>query len=108
MATKFARFNLQLEIGPDMEFYAAQWQEFLDGAALDGLAVEYEVFFVPSEGVVGVSVPYEDDDPMLLLEAGSILGYCHARFEESDIGGTKNTTWLSLHDSDDSVIDSPI
>ena len=108
MATKFARFNLQLKDGPDMEGYAEQWQEFLDSAAIEGFADEHEVFFLSSQGIVGVSVPYEDDDPLILLEAGGVLGYCRRRVEESGIGGSKNSTWFSLHDSDDSIIDSPI
>jgi hypothetical protein len=108
MATKFARFNLQLKDGPDMEGYAEQWQEFLDSAAIEGFADEHEVFFLSSQGIVGVSVPYEDDDPLILLEAGGVLGYCRRRVEESDIGGSKNSTWFSLHDSDDSIIDSLI
>jgi hypothetical protein len=107
MPTKFARFNLQLKAGADMESYAAQWQEYLDGAAIDGFAEEHEIFFVPSQGIVGVSIPYEDDVPLILLEVGGVLGYCRRRVEESDIGGSENSTWFSLHDVDDSVIDSP-
>lgn len=37
MATKLARFNLQLKAGADMESYADQWQDYLDWAVIDDL-----------------------------------------------------------------------
>ena len=107
MSIKFARFNIQLLEGPDVEVKADEWQALLNDAAIEGYADDYEVFYLSQRGVVGVSVPYEDDDPMLLLEAGAVLGFCQSRCEQSDIGGI-HSMWLSLHDADDSTIDSPI
>lgn len=107
MTTKFARFNIQLKDSPDAELKADEWQSLLNDAAIDGFADEHEVFYLSQAGIVGVSIPFEDESPMSLLEAGSVLGYCHSRYEGSNIGGVQHT-WLSLHDSNDSVIDSPI
>ena len=107
MSIKFARFNIQLLEGPDVEVKADEWQALLNDAAIEGYADDYEVFYLSQRGVVGLSVPYEDDDPMLLLEAGAVLGFCQSRCEQSDIGGIESM-WLSLHDADDSTIDSPI
>ena len=56
---------------------------------------------------MGLSVPYESEDKMLLLEAGAVLWFCQSRCEQSDIGGI-DTMWLSLHDADDVTTDSPI
>lgn len=107
MTIKFARFNMQLTEGADVEIKADEWQALLNDAAIDGCADDYEIFYLSQAGIIGISVPYDDEDSMLLLEAGSVLGYCQCRYEESDIGGIKHT-WLSLHESDDSIIDSPI
>ena len=107
MATKFARFNIQLSECPEIELIADQWQVALNDAAKDGYADDHEVFYLANPGIVGVSIPYDDEDPMLLLEAGAILGFCQSRCEQSDIGGIKSM-WLSLHDADDSTNDSPI
>ena len=107
MTVKFARFNIQLQESPDVELRADEWQSLLNDAAIDGYADEHEIFYLSQAGIVGVSIPFEDESPMSLLEAGSVLGCCQSRYEESDIGGAKHT-WLSLHDSDDSAIDSPI
>lgn len=107
MSTKFARFNIQLSEGNDIELKADQWQATLNDAAIDGYADDHEVFYLAKQGVVGLSIPYEDDDPMLLLEAGAVLGFCQCRCEQSDIGGIQSM-WMSLHDGDESLIDSPI
>ena len=107
MAIKFARFNIQLIDGPDVEARADEWQALLNDSAIEGYADDYEVFYLSQRGVVGLSVPYEDDDQMLLLEAGAVLGFCQSRCEASDIGGIESM-WLSLHDANDSTIDSPI
>ena len=107
MAIKFARFNIQLMDSPDVETRADGWQALLNDSAIEGYADDYEVFYLSQRGVVGLSVPYEDDDPMLLLEAGAVLGFCQPRCEQFDIGGIESM-WLSLHDADDSTIDSPI
>ena len=107
MAIKFARFNIQLIDGPDVEARADEWQALLNDSAIEGYADDYEVFYLSQRGVVGLSVSYEDDDQMLLLEAGAVLGFCQSRCEASDIGGIESM-WLSLHDANDSTIDSPI
>jgi hypothetical protein len=107
MAIKFARFNIQLLKGPDAEVKADQWQALLNDSAIAGYADDYEVFYLSQQGVVGLSVPYESEDKMLLLEAGAVLGFCQSRCEQSDIGGI-DSMWLSLHDADDVTIDSPI
>lgn len=107
MGIKFARFNIQLSDSPDVDLIADQWQAVLNDAAINGYADEYEVFYFSQKKIVGVSVPYEEDDAMLLLEAGTVLGFCQSECEQSDLGGVQSM-WLSLHDADDSTIDSPI
>ena len=107
MTIKFARFNIQLSEGPDIEIKADEWQALINDSAIEGYADDYEVFYLSQQGVVGVSIPYESDDPMLLLEAGAVLGFCQSRCEVSNIGEIQSM-WLSLHDADDSTIDSPI
>lgn len=57
--------------------------------------------------IVGISIRYDDNDPLTLLKVVGVLGYCPRRVEESDIGGSENSIWFSLHDVDGSVIDSP-
>lgn len=107
MATKFARYNIQLSQSPEIELKADQWQAVLNDAAIDGYADDHEAFYLSRQGIVGVNIPYDDEVPMLLLEAGAVLGFCQSRCEASDIGGIESM-WLSLHDADDSTIDSPI
>ena len=107
MTIKFARFNIQLSEGADVEIKADEWQALINDSAIEGYADDYEVFYLSQQGVVGISIPYESEDPMLLLEAGAVLGFCQSRCEQSDIGGIQSM-WLSLHDADDSTIDSPI
>lgn len=107
MAIRFARFNIQLSESPDVQMKADEWQTLLNDSAIEGYADDYEVFYLSQQGIVGVSIPYESEDPMLLLEAGAVLGFCQSRCEASNIGGIESM-WLSLHDADDSTIDSPI
>ena len=107
MAIRFARFNIQLLEGPDVEVKADEWQTLLNDSAIEGYADDYEVFYLSQQGIVGVSIPYESEDPMLLLEAGAVLGYCQCKCERSELVGI-HSMWLSLHDADDSTIDSPI
>ncbi len=107
MAIKFARFNIELSETSNSEKIADEWQSMLNDAAIEGYANSYEIFYSSQLGVVGVSIPYESEDPISLLEAGAVLGFCQSRCEQSDIGEGQSM-WLSLHEADDSTIYSPI
>jgi len=71
--------------------------------AVRGCADEYEFFYIAEKRVIGISIPFESDDPVTLLEAASALGYCHAVYEDSDMEPGE-VSWLSINDSDDSII----
>jgi hypothetical protein len=103
MATHFARFNIKLNPLPDLEENLIEWEELLVDAAVNGGADEYEFFYIAEKRVIGISIPYESDDPVTLLEAASALGYCHAIYENSDMDPGE-ISWLSMNDSDDSII----
>jgi hypothetical protein len=103
MATHFARFNIKLNSSPDLEASLLEWEELLVDAAVNGGADEYEFFYIAEKRVIGISIPFENDDPATLLEAGSALGYCQAVYEESDMEPGE-ISWLSINDSDDSII----
>ncbi len=106
METNFARFNIELDKNENLGKNAALWQVQLDNFAIEGLAEDYEVFFSEKNAIVGVSIPF-DENPMSLLEAGSVLGYCLARYEQSDLD-SKRSSWLSIHDGAGNVINSPV
>jgi len=75
---------------------------------MDGLAEDFEIFYFEKEALTGVSVSFDADDPMMLLEAGSVLGYCLRRFEEyRGVIEVKNT-WLSLHDAGEKLEESAL
>ncbi len=99
----YARFNIQLQDNKDVETNAAEWQNVLHDAAIEGYADDFEVFYLAEKDIVGVSIPYEDGDRMVLLEAGSVLGFCLACYEKSDLP-SMNQSWLSLHDEKDQTI----
>ncbi len=103
-----ARLNIQLA-GTSLarELLANQWQTLLSDAAIEGYAGDFEVFYAIESGVVGICVPYEEDDPRGLLEAGSVLGFCLARYEAADLDSAR-ASWMSLHDQWERTTDSPI
>ena len=103
MATLFARFNIQLFPSPDLEKSLLEWEELLADGAVRGCADEYEFFYIAEKRVIGISIPFQSEDPVSLLEAGSALGYCQAVYEESDMEPGE-ISWLSINDSDDSII----
>lgn len=47
----------------------------LNDAAIDGYADDHEAFYLSRQGIVGVNIPYDDEDPMLLLEAGAVWAF---------------------------------
>lgn len=106
MNSKFARINFQLTQTDRLASLLPKFQQYLHDAALDGLADEFEIFYFESDALIGVSVRYDGDDAMSLLEAGSVLGYCLRRFEEYEGDIEIEHTWLSLHDSDEQLEDS--
>ena len=106
MTTKYARFNLQLKPTDGLTALLPEFQQYLHDAAIEGLAEEFEIFYYEQEALIGVSVLFDSDDPMELLEAGSVLGYCLRRYEEYRGDVQVRHTWLSLHDDDEKVEDS--
>ena len=105
MTQIYARQNFRLPTNVTSDILS-QWQELLNGAALDGGAFEdIDVFFSEKENIIGVSVPIETD-PMLLLEAGSILGYVTAEVDRSGLLSPER--WMSVHDENGDVIESPV
>lgn len=111
MTKKYARFNLQLEPTDELTALLPQFQQYLHDAAIEGLAEEFEIFYYDQEALIGVSILCDSDDPMSLLEAGSVLGYCLRRYEEYRGEFQVKHTWLSLHDAyektEDSVLPYP-
>jgi hypothetical protein len=104
---KYARLNIRLEGGPNEEADAAEWLKYLHLCALDGHADDFEIFYTQSRHIVGVSVPYSEDEHMELLDAGAVLGYCLARHELAGLPHARQT-WLSIHDADDQTLYSPL
>lgn len=107
MTTQLANLNIQIKPGNDLEQRANKWLAILNDAALESTACDdFEVFFIESLAIVGVSVSYDADDAMLSLEAGSALGYCQAKAEAAEMGDIESL-WLSLHRDDGSTIETP-
>ena len=107
MTTQFARFNIQLEASPDLEASLADWESLLTDAAIEGLAEEQEFFYIAEKRVIGISVPFDSEDPQTLLEAGAALGYCHAACVASERTDAEQS-WLSINASDDSIISTTV
>ena len=104
---KYARLNIRLKDGPHAEADAAEWQKYLHLCALDGHADDFEIFYTGSKHIVGVSVPFSEEEQMELLDAGAVLGYCLARYEMAGLPNARQT-WLSIHDADDQTLFSPL
>lgn len=102
MSKHFARLNIQIPAGQEIELHVTTWEEFLSDAAASGYAEDHEFFYIAQHRVIGISVPFEPDSPQSLLEAGSVLGYVHRSYEDCDIPA--GTTWLSIHDSKDDTL----
>ncbi len=103
-----ARLNIQLAgTSQEREILASQWLALPSDAAIEGYAGDFEVFYAIKSGVVGVSVPYEEADTSGLLEAGSVLGFCLARYEVATLESAR-TTWMSLHDQWEWTTSSPV
>lgn len=102
MSTHFARLNIRIPIDIEIEPNVVTWEKFLSDAAALGYADEYEFFYIAQHRVIGISVPFEPDSPQSLLEAGSVLGYVHRSYEDSEVPA--GTTWLSIHDPSDETL----
>ena len=102
----FARFNIHLKDSPDLEATVTSLQELLYNAALWAGAEDPEVFFESEKSIVGVSVELEEDT-MMILEAGAILGQCQLEFEKADFAEATHANWFSIVDNNGKVIQSP-
>jgi len=81
------------------------WQELLHDSAIWAGAEDLEVFFIESEKIIGISIPIEQD-PMLVLEAGSILGQVQRSVEISEFKFSE--TWMSIIDEQGNIVESPV
>lgn len=105
MSQIYARKNFRLE-GEITAELISQWQKLLHDAALNGGASDdLDVFYIEDEKVAGASIPI-DTDPMLLLEAGEVLGFVTAEVERSSLRFAQ--CWISVHDELGNVIESPV
>jgi hypothetical protein len=82
----------------------SKWQTLLHDAALEGGAIDVDVFYSDNQSIIGVSIPLEED-PMLILEAGHVLGYVHSAVDSSDLKYSE--CWMSVNDEFGAVIESP-
>ena len=115
MTTKYAQLNLKLKNLSNIETHAEKWQAVLHNAALEAYANEFEVFYNEKKRILGVSIPFDDEDQMTLLEAGAILGYCNGQYEAISSAEDENSSfhivemaWFSINDVNDNVLDAPI
>ena len=104
----FARLNIQLAAKKNLEDLAAQIEQLLYEVALEAFEEEddIETFFDARRRIVGASLPLEDDT-MLTLEAGSILGRCQMAFEQMDDAPETESMWFSIHEPDESTLETP-
>jgi len=102
----FARFNLHLKDNSKIEADITDLQELLYNSAVWAGAEDPEVFYESDKNVVGVSVPFENDI-MLILEAGAILGQCQVAYEKSKYMESIKANWLSIVDASGKVLESP-
>jgi hypothetical protein len=103
MTQIYARKNFRLPSNITSDAIS-EWQELLHDAAIDGGAFDdIDVFYSEKERVIGVSVPIEND-PMLVLEAGAILGYVTAAVDRSALDSPER--WMSVHNESGDVIES--
>jgi hypothetical protein len=104
MSQIYARKNFRLE-GEVTVDLISQWQKLLHDTALWGGADDLDVFYIEDKKIVGVSIPI-NTDPMLLLEAGEVLGFVTAEVERSSLRSPQ--CWISVHDELGNVIESPV
>ncbi len=71
---------------------------------LESYADEIETFYDAKQRIVGVSIPLEDD-VMLTLEVGSVLGSCQMAFEDMEDVPDSESIWFSLHELDDTTLE---
>jgi len=105
MTTLYARLNIGLKPGIDRATVARSYEAVLHDAAIDGYADDFEVFYLESSGIVGVAVPFKDDESWSLLEAGQVLGYVQRCVEESDLDGAE-TFYASIVTADGTSVSS--
>jgi len=106
METRYARLNLKLKKDSITNENIEKWQKILYDAALWGEADDAEVFYLETDGVIGISVPYCDEG-LSLLEAGITLGFCQ-RMKEENYEDIFEHSWNSLHEEDGTVIESSL
>ena len=105
MSQLYARKNFRLPETVTSDILS-QWQELLHDAAIDGDAEDdIDVFYSVTEKIIGVSLPIKND-PMLLLEVGSVFGYITAQVNRSELNSPER--WISVHDENGDAIESPV
>ena len=101
----YARMNFQLEESECSQDKIREWIELLTDAVNMSGAEEHEIFFIEKEKIIGVSIPFEND-VMVTLEVGADLGAVKSEMMNSDLKFESN--WISIHDENDNLIESPI
>ena len=106
MAIQLATLNIQVREHCNTTEAILQLEQFLEDAAYEADAEQFEVFYEEKKGVVGISIPFDDHDPLDFLEAGAILGSCYEQYNNSDIK-TGFIFWKSINTPHGVIVASP-
>lgn len=107
MATKYATLNVQMRSNQKTEEAIRTMKDFLKGAAHEADAEIFKVFYSAEKDVVGLSIPFNDEDALEIVEAGATLGHCMGQYENSDVS-VGFCFWKSIDALDGTTLQSPI
>lgn len=107
MATKFATLNVQIRNNQKTEEAIGNLKKFLESAAYEADAEFFRVFYSAEKDVVGLSIPFDDEDALDIVEAGATLGHCMGQYENSDLSGGY-LFWKSIDALNGATLQSPL
>ena len=99
-----ARFNIHVKNKIDPEDLKKLETILFDAAVWANAGYDAEIFYEENTNVMGVNIEIEND-LLLLVETGAVLGRCQEAAEKSGIH--PGPTWFSIHDGNGDVLDTP-
>lgn len=107
MTTKYATLNVQLGATHKTAECIKKMCDFLAEAAYEADAEIYKVFYSDKNSVVGLSIPFDDEDALEIIEAGATLGHCMGQYEQAKLS-EGYMFWKSIDALNGTTLQSPV
>jgi len=106
MGIKFATWNIELRPQHANKEVIEKLKEFLAEAVWESDGEDLAFITNKDGNVVRLGIPFDGDNGLALLEAGTIIGNCEAEYRKAKLDYGFGF-WRSINAEDGGVIESP-